>query len=276
MQFYRKTLLILFISLFTFTIGWNIWLYFLPHHATPWNFLYNFVYGMIYFIGGVISLFYGVQFGWNSNLGKMLVFYGLGLLAFWGGNIVWVYYTFFLLTEIPFPSYADILYLMYFPFMAIGAYFTLKIYQNLVTKSLVRDSAVIMVVFFVAIFGYFGRPNISSELPFVHNLINVAYPFGDVVILSIALIALRIGSGKIHFSLYILVFGLFLQAVSDLLFVYRNAVEIYWNGDISDTLYTCAAFFTSIGIFEVINSLLQTAKVPVVPSPRQNQVADAI
>lgn len=267
MKFHRKTILAVFTSLFVVTLIWNAWLYTLPHHVTIWNFIYNSVYGLIYFIGGVVAVAYAIHFGTKSNLGKMLLFLGLGLLSFWGGNIVWVYYTFFLMTEIPFPSFADILYTLYYPLMAVGTYYMLRIYQNLITKAVIRDSIVIVVVAFIAIFGFFGRPTISSELSFIQNFISVYYPFGDVVILSIALIALRIGSGKIHFSLYIFAIGLTMQAIGDLLFIYRTATEVYWNGDIADTFYASSAFFCSIGLFEIINSLLQASGVPMTPVP---------
>ncbi len=278
MKFHRKLLLALFISVFIFTAGWNVWLYTLPHHATAWNFLYNFVYGMSYFIGGIIAVFYATAFGIKSNLGKMLLFLGLGLISFWAGNIIWVYYTFFLLTEIPYPSFADLFYSMYYPFMAIGAFYMMKIYQNLISRNVIRDSAIIAIVSLVGIYSFFARPDISSDLSLIEKIINIYYPFGDVLTITIALVAIRIGSGKIHPSLYIFAFGMMLQGTADLLFLYRTSIGVYWNGDIADTFFACSAFFTSIGLFEIINSLLQASPVtsaPIPPKPEIRIISEA-
>ncbi len=275
MKFHRKFLLIAFTLLFVLCLGWDAYLYTLPNHTTSWNFLYNILYGGVFFVGGGIALQYAVRFGLKTNLGKMLLFLGLGMLSFWGGNIIWVYYTFVLKDAVPFPSLADASYTLLYPLMAIGTVYLLRIYQTLVTKSVIRDSVIIVIVSFAVIFGFFARPDLSSDLPLIQKIINVYYPFGDVVITSIALIALRIGGGKIHFSLYIFSFGLALQTAADLLFTYRNAVGTYWNGDISDLLYTCGAYFISVGLFEIINSLNHaTAAAPVIaPSIHTEPVA---
>lgn len=223
------------------------------------------MYGAIFFTGGAIAIKYAVGFSLKTNIGKMLFFLGLGLFSFWGGNIIWVYYTFFLRIPIPYPSYADVSYALLPPLMTVGMVYLLRVYKTLLTKNVIRDSILIIIISFVVIFGFFARPNLSSELPFIQNFFSVYFPFSDVVIVSIALIALRIGGGKMHPSLYIFSFGLVLQTVADLLFTYRIAVETYWNGDISDLFYTLSAYTMSIGLFEIIHSLSQVSQ----PSPIQ-------
>jgi hypothetical protein len=271
MKFHRKALFIIFTLLFIFTLGWDLWLYTLSDNATTWNFLYNVVYGGIFFVGGGVSVQYAIRYGLRTNLGKMLFYLGLGLLSFWAGNIIWVYYTFILKVPVPFPSLADAAYTLLYPLMAIGTFYLLKIYQTLITRRVIRDAVIILILSFAVIFGFFARPDVSEGLPLIQKIINVYYPFGDVIITSMALIALRIGGGKIHFSLYIFALGMVLQTAADLFFTYRNAVGTYWNGDISDLLYTLSAYFISVGIFEIINSLNQAkpvvAPLAAVPAP---------
>jgi hypothetical protein len=274
MKFHRKLVLIGFTVYFLFNLGWDIWLYFLPTRTTLWNYLYNASYGALFLGGGIILALYGLIFSLKSNLGKMLLCFGLGLLSFGIGNMIWIYYNLILKVEIPFPSWADAAYLMLYPLMFLGCVYLLRIYQSLITKKLLRDSIIISIISFLIIFGFFARPDISEHTTLIQKIINVYYPFGDVVTLSLALIALRIGGGKMHPSIYIFSFGLLLQTAADLLFAYRNAEEIYWNGDISDLLFTCSAYFISIGLFETIHSLTQvSSKIPqqIAPALTQTQ-----
>ncbi len=255
MQFHRRFYISAFTIIFVFTLAWDAWLYALPNHTSVWNYIFNVMYGSIYFLGGVVGVMHAFEFGLKSNLGKMLLFLGLGMLSFWVGNIIWAYYTMILMVPVPYPSAADYAYFFIYPFLAIGVWYMMQLYQRQITTRLVFDSCVIIVVSFVIIFGFFARPDVSATLPFMQKFTNVYYPVSDMIISSIALIVLRIGGGKTHPSLFIFTFGMVMMTVADLLFTYRNAVFIYWNGDISDLFYTFSAYLLSIGVVEIIASL---------------------
>lgn len=264
MKFHRKFLLVSFTVLYLFNLAWNGLLYTLPANNTIWNFTYNLSYGLIFFIGCIVSMIFAFTFGLKSNLGKMLFFFGLGLISYWLGNIVWFYYTLVAKVDVPFPSFADLFYSIIYPSMCIACIYLLKIYKTLISKSLLRDSVLIFILSFFIIFAINGQPDLSANLDFWQKFFNVYYPAGDVFLLSIALIAVRVGGGKLHPSLYLLAFGLVLHSAADLFFVYRTANDIYWNGDISDLLFTSAAYFMSIGVFGIIDSLNQVQATPVV------------
>ena len=263
MQFNRRIFLSIFAFLLAFNLVWDLYLYTLPSKTTAWNYLYNGTYGFLYLLAALVPFSFIRLFGIKSGIGKMLLFLGLGMLSFEVGLLIWVYYNFLLKVSIPFPSLADAAFLVFYPLMAIGSYFLLMIYSTLVTKKLLRDSIIIIIVSFLIIFGLFSRPDLSTNLSFLEKFINVFYPTGDVITLSIALIALRIGGGKIHSSLYIFCFGILLETAADLLFTYRTAKGIYWNGDIADLMYTFSAIFIGIGLVEIINGLTKRQSTPV-------------
>lgn len=259
MKFYRKIFLSIISIVFIISVIWDIYLYSLPQNDTFFNFYYNLVYGSIFIFGGLVTLFYAIKFSVTTNLGKMLVFFGSGILSFAFGNIVWFLYNNYFKIDVPFPSLADIFYISFYPFMIFGTFYLLRIYKTLLTKNVIRDSIIIIVVSFIAIFAvFFSIDFLSGDYSIFQKIVTVLYPFGDAVIISITLIALRIGGGRLHPSLYILTFGLLMQSVADLLFNYRNAIEVYWNGDVADLFFSFGGFFMSVGIFEIINNLSQT------------------
>lgn len=249
------------------TLGVNGYLYTLSSHTTPLNYLYNALYGLLYLFGGGIAIFYSTKFGIKSNLGKMLLFFGLGLWCYAAGLVVWVYYNFFLRVGIPFPSLADIFFVLFYPVMGLACYNLLRMYKPLINRAILRDSVLIAIISLLAVFLFFEKPDLSSHLGLIEKIINVLYPGGDTILVAMVLIALRIGGGKIHPSLYILLFGLTVQASADFLFVFRNANSTYWNGDISDLLYTCGGYIISFGLFEAIHNLNKTS--PIVGSTSQ-------
>jgi hypothetical protein len=262
MKFHRKFLLISFSILFLVVLVWDFILYLLPSNTTVWNFQFNTAYGSIYLIGGIVATMYGISVGLKSNLGKMLLFFGLGQLSFAVGNAIWVYYNFILKVALPYPSWADLAYVTTYPFLALGTFFLVKIYQSLVNKKVMITSIIFSSILLTFIFFFFTKPDLSKNLSFVLKFLNVYYPASALAGLILALIALEIGGGKLHYSLYILSFGLLLLTAANLLFSYRTALGIYWNGDISDLSFAGAAYFISISLVEIINSL-QQAKVKV-------------
>lgn len=258
MKFHRSFFITALSILFGISLIWDISLYFIPGDATIWHFLYNIVYGSVFIFGGLVTLYYAIKFSLSTNLGKMLLFFGLGILSFAIGNIIWFTYTIFLNIEVPFPSLADVMYISFYPLMVGGTIYLLKIYKALISPAIIRDSIIIIVISFIVIFTVFSRFDLLSDISFFQKFVNVYYPFGDAVIISLTLIALRIGGGKLHPSLYILTFGLLMQSVADLLFNYRNLIEAYWNGDIADLFFSFGGYFMSLGMFEIINNLSQT------------------
>lgn len=271
MKFHRKTLHIFFFILFLINIIWDIWLYTFPVKTTIWHYLFNLTYGCIYLTGGLVAIVYGCIFGLKSNLGKMLLYLGIGLLTYEAGSLIWVYYNLVLKVTIPFPSFADIAYVSFYPITGIGCFYLIRLYNSLITKRVVRDSVIITIISAIVVFGFFSKPDLSAHLSFIEKVINVLYPTGDVILLSMALIALRIGGGKIHPSLYIFSGGLVVYAVADFLFVYRTANGTYWNGDIADLLYTVGGYIISVGLFEVINSLNHVLITPAGTGPQNSQ-----
>lgn len=255
MKFHRLFYLSVFTSIFFIAIGWNVWLYTLPNHISAWNYIYNVIYGTIFFMCGVISVMYASDFGFRTNLGKMILFFGLGMIFDWAGGMIWVYYNLVLSIRIPYPSFADASYMLFAPCFVIGTLYMIQLYQTQITKRLIIDSILIICIAFIIIFGLFARPDLSAGLSFIEKFTNIYYPFSDVIFASMALIVLRIGRGKAHPSLYVFTSGIALQTIADLLFAYRSALGVYWNGDISDLFYTVSAFIISIGMIEIINSL---------------------
>lgn len=255
-----------FTILFIISLGWDAWLYTLPSHTTSWNYAYVLIYGSSFCVGGVVSVISAVKFGLRSNLGKMMLFIGIGMLIYWIANIIWAYYIIFLQVPIPDPSPVDTAYMILYPFGVIGMWYMMKLYQTQITKRFVRDSVIIVSFSFVILFGLLALPSLSINVPFVPKFANAYFLFVDSIILSIAIAVLRINGRKSHPSLYIFTLGLVVLIAGEIVYAYRNTVGTYWQGDITDLFFTIGVYFFSIGLIEIISSLYQSATTEVVPA----------
>src|ERR1700722_2110210 len=84
--------------------------------------LYQFAIGLIPLIGGVLGLHKSRMWGgFNSYVGRALLFISIGGICWGSGQMFWsLYYNIFTNVAIPYPSLADVGYSLSFPCLAIG------------------------------------------------------------------------------------------------------------------------------------------------------------
>jgi hypothetical protein len=205
-----------------------------------------------------MTIAYGLSYGLKSNLGKMLLSFGIFFISYTLGQYIYSYYNIFLHVDIPYPSWADAAYVIDCPFGILGFFYLVKIYQSFVNKRLVMTSLATGVIASIVIFGFIVKPDLSAGIPLMQKFLNLYYPITDVIAVVLAAIALQIGGGKLHHSLYILALAYFFSMIADLLYTYRSTAGIYWVGDIADLFYTLLGYLLVVGLIEIINNMQQS------------------
>jgi len=152
----------------------------------------------------------------------------------WGaGNVVWTWYELVLGREVPFPSLADVGYLAFVP-LAATAMFTFPDAPTTLAARMrtALDGALIAAsVLFLSWSTVLGSIYQSSTGTLLERVIGLAYPMGDVVIVSIVLyVAARAGRGG-RVPLALLGAGLLALAVADSGFAYLTATGAYATGN---------------------------------------------
>jgi hypothetical protein len=252
-------------------VAWDIVLYLREDKATDLNYLFNVGYAVFFLAGAAASFLFARRHRWQTNLGKAFVIIGAGLLGWGLGNFVWAYYNVVLKVEVPYPSLADGVYILFYPLLAIGAWYIVKMYSPFLTTVLVIESLVIILVATAVTFSIYS-PDLEG-LSGVQQFFSLAYPIGDVIILSTALIALRIGGGHVRRGFLIFIVGVLLQTIGDYLFTYRTNKEIYWNGDIADSFYAVAAFVMAVGV-SLIAAMPEFQRAPTPLPPRESSLEE--
>ena len=94
--------------------------------------------------------------------------------------------------------------------------------------------------------------SVTSGGGFLKIFFDIAYPLGDVIIITIALLMYGLSfkylGGKYKWPVFIILLGFVGMFFSDFIFAYSTTVETYYNGHLADLLYTIALAIISFGI----------------------------
>lgn len=248
------------IAYFIFLILYYTFLFFLGFTTSVWNYLYSLLFGLIPLFGSIVGLLISKSWGlFKSAMGRAVLFLSLGLLTWAIGNLIFAYYNFVENISAPYPSFADVGYIIsYILWMigminlphAIGGKFGLKKWYG--------KLLIVLIPLFVLAFSYYLIMLITkSNLILVHTksyiklFFDIAYPASDAVILSIALIlgtSYKFFGGKFKLSVYAILLGFCFQYVADFLFSYTTTVNFFYPGGFVDLIFTMGLFLLTFGL----------------------------
>src|SRR5882672_7729398 len=190
------------------------------------------------------------------------------MICFALGLISWAYYNLVLKIAIPYPSFADVFFVLYIPFLGYGIINLLREFGVFFSRKIILVSLIIFICSSLFVFFFGNPPDLSMNIPFIAKAFNLFYLFTDSFLLTLSIMVILLTRGKIHKSFLFFILALFIMALADFTFSYRSGAEIYWNGDVSDILYALAALCFSIGITQTIFAQIRTAK-PMLPPEKQ-------
>lgn len=168
------------------------------------------------------------------------------------GEGIWCWYQLARNVEVPFPSFADLFFLLAVPLM-VAAVLLLAEESGAATRSLraLLDGAIIagslLFVSWATALGVVWHS--GGEGPFA-QLVGLAYPVGDVVTATVALTALSRARGGYRRQLVVLAAGMVALAVADSMFAFLTQNGTYGNGNWLDTGWV--AGFLLIGLAALV------------------------
>src|SRR3989338_3007363 len=252
-----------FLSIYmAFLIVFWIILFTLGLRSGFWNYLFSFAFSLIPLIGGMIGMFFAKSWGWlKSSVGRTVFFISIGSFSWGAGSMIWSFYNFFLNVAAPYPSFADIGFVLAIPFWIIGI---LSLARATGARSGFHQHKGKLLFFLLPIFAlvisYYllivvARDGIliGSIEGYLKLFLDLAYPIGDVVILTITLILFGLSTkylgGIYKLPVRILFLGFVLMYFADFVFSYTTTTETFYNGSFGDLLFAVALFVIMLGTF---------------------------
>lgn len=213
--------------------------------------------------GGVFGVFTSRHWGGiKSAVGKGIIFLSLGLISWSAGNWVWSYYNFFLSNNVPYPSLADAGYILAVPLWMAGMYYLSKatgVKYGLKNKFGQIYLLIIPIICFLSSYyllvSIARDGSISDGGDLLKVFFDFAYPIGDAIIVTIALLVYGLSfkylGGKYKWPVFVTLFGFILMFFADFSFSYETTLGTYYDGDASNLLFISALFLMGFGITSI-------------------------
>lgn len=264
----KKTIIVITLVYIVTLIFWFLFNFFgdyTPiHEGTLFIYLLiPFLIGMtiLPLLGGLFDIIESKKWGGvKSAIGRSIISLSLGLITWGAGMIVWNYYLFFTDIEIPYPSLADVFFIMSWPLWTYGI-FQLSIATGAKFTARKKKGKLILFIIpiVIALASYYLLFHIArggviqwngNEL--LKSFFDLFYPLGDIVILTITVLVYLLskeylgGIGKK--PVLLLLTGFLMNYFSDFMFSYTTTKGTYFNGHLVDSLFVTVMFILSLGI----------------------------
>lgn len=227
------------------------------------NSLYGVLFlGFIPVLGGINGLFIAQRWGFfKSAVGRTVIYLSLGLIAWGLGTYIYSgIYNLILQIEVPYPSFADIGYVLALPLWAMGI---IQLSRATGAKYGLQSSrgkiALLVVPFLVIVASYYLLIIIartgsftSGDTAILKIILDLTYPLGDVVILTLATLIYGLSysyfGGIFKKAIYLILTGFVLMYFADFAFSYTTTLGTWSPGDWNDLLFATAMLSLSCGI----------------------------
>lgn len=197
---------------------------------------------------------------WRSRLSKIWICFTFGMIFWFLGETVWAIYVLILNVEIPYPSIADVFWLMgYIPlFIAIDLY--VRLFRHALSKKMYAISATVVSIVSIALFAILTPPIIAAEEDVLTLSISLAYPILDLILFSEAILGVLIFTvtrlkSKIGVAWLFINAGIFMNVVGDILFSYATSQNTYFSGHPLDLFFYWGYILFALAFYTHVKEL---------------------
>jgi len=198
----------------------------------------------------VIS-FYLFKSSEKSGLQRAFLGFFIGFLLWFIGEITWDFYTTLFGVVAPYPSMADLNWILGYPFIGYGLLNLLGRNRSVLTGFMKALWALSGFVTF-SVIGYFLLIPILSEADFATLFFDLAYPLLDSVLLFLSMgVLIVLWDSTYGFAWLPIPASFFIEAVADLSFTYLILQDAYFVGHPVDALFALAYLTFIFGNFKI-------------------------
>ncbi len=215
------------------------------------NYLFSLSTSILPLVAGAIIFYCSIVSKETKGfIGRGIFFMGTGLL-FWGiAGSIWSYFNFFMDVSLPYPSVADIGYVISEFAYCIGiVYLARASGADFGLRRRFAKPFIVLVSVGMLVLSYYLLVDVArdgvlffSADPILKIVLDIAYPLGDFIGLTLAVVisglSFKFIMKEYRFAVIALLIGLVAVYVADMVFSYTTTLGTFYNGDVSDLLFT--------------------------------------
>lgn len=199
-----------------------------------------------------ISLYNFSRYKTVGKHGIAWLFFMIGCASWFIAESTWVVYELVLDID-PFPSSADIFYVMGYPMMFIFMRFYLEPVKKAITRKIACSSIAIAVIVLLPTVYFTVSDDFDIDGDLLEQVLLITYPILDVIILAPAIMGLMLFfRGGVNFSWTMILLGILMMAVGDTAFYFTDMNEEYFTGHPIEISYYWAYLLLIFGTYNQI------------------------
>jgi len=199
----------------------------------------------------VLTLFYAtgrsVKYGKKVQMAWMFI--ALAFTFYTVGDIIWAVLELGIYQR-PFPSIADVFYLMFYPLFAIGIYYLprFSITRSEKLKTFL-DMGIIVITVAIIFWTFLIIPTLSSQQHSFANIISVIYIIGDFLLFFVLLRSIYSKFDEYFVPVLFLSLGVLFMIVTDSVYAIQTLQGTYLSGGLLDTGWIISFVFVGLAAF---------------------------
>lgn len=186
-------------------------------------------YGLV---ATILGFYISKKYGLESYMGAALFSYAVGLLIWTVGEGVWAIHVLVYGIEIPFPSLADVFYLIGYIPLFMGFAFFMTSFREVLAENRVKIPSIVsgLIVLLTVSFTIIPKAILQSG-NVVEAILATLYPLLDSILIALAMISFIVflGGRLMYGWLYILL-GFVVLGIMDVLYYYYELLGLIWEG----------------------------------------------
>lgn len=221
------------------------------------DFMYFFSNAFYPFVAGVAVVMSGFALRkyWGNpgdKFSKIWVGFTFGMVFWFLGELGWAIYALLLNVEVPYPSIADVAWLIgYLPlFAALLLY--IRAFRFAISKKMYTVAELAISIASLAIFTFLVSSilTVAAEDETTTLVVDIAYPALDLVLLSLSILGLLIfARGKIAKAWLFINGAILMNVVGDILFSFTTLQGSYYNGHFLELFFAWGYILFALGFY---------------------------
>jgi hypothetical protein len=188
--------------------------------------------------------------GLIGDHGKSWIFFLMFIVVWFMADQIWTV-TELIYHEKPFPSNADIFYMLGYPFYFAFLTLYLKPFKNSISKKLIFSTSLIAIAVLIPNL-YMTFQNNSDETQ-TSIILGAIYPLADAIVLIPSMLGVVLFfRGKVNFLWSLLLIGFVIEVIADTAFQYFSLNNDMYTGNPVDILFFWAYVIFSFGLYDHI------------------------
>jgi hypothetical protein len=194
----------------------------------------------------VLSSFLALRKYWDtirSRLSRIWLSFTLGMLLWFFGELGWFVYTMVLNVEIPYPSLADIFWLVGYVPLFLALLFYVQLFQPVISRKLFFIAGFSVACVSILTFPLLIMPVLAeASEDFVMLFINLAYPSLDLMlflesVLGLSVFTIAKVKSRVGVAWRIINAAILTIVLADMTFSYTTLNGTYYNGHPAELLF---------------------------------------